>query len=107
MFLALILESYFMYVDKLFQDSYESVIPTVQESHAGKEDSKGWAILSFLSLFSLTNGSLAIILANQKDRAAAFYFVMIYVSQVFLIGCLQLLLQRPAPFWVTPDVLIF
>jgi len=53
-----------LYADQLFQDSYESVIPTLQKRNAGEEDSKGWAIFSTLSLFSLTNGPIVTILAN-------------------------------------------
>jgi len=55
----------------------------------------------------LTNGPIVIVLGNNPDRALAFYFVMVYVFQVYLVGYLQLLLHRPAPFWVTSDVSIF
>lgn len=102
--LVLILGTYFLYADKLFQDSYESVIPRIQARHSDEEDNVGWTIFSTISVFSLTNGPIVIILANSMDRAAALYFVMVFVLQVFLIGFLQLLLHRPAPFWVTPNV---
>lgn len=105
--LAIIIGTYSMYADKLFQDSYETLIPYVQSRRHSQRATKSWSFFTKASIFSLENGPILIILANQKDRAIAFYFVTVYVFQVFFVGILELLLHRPAPFWVDADVRTF
>ena len=105
--LLLILGTYPLYNGPLFDASVDHVIPKVQSRQAGAEDRHGWTFFSSASIFSLENGSIVFILANQKDRAAAFYFVIAYVFQVFLVGYLQLIYHRPAPFWVSHDIKVF
>ena len=102
--LVLILGIYVLYADSLFDKSCDVWIPNIQERHAGHEDGEVWTIVSKLSVFSLSNGPLVFILANQKSRAYAFYFVAAFVSQAYLISLLQLVFHRPAPFWVKLEI---
>ena len=83
---AVIIGTYSLYADKLFKESCETFIPSVQLR--GVIGTEGWSFFDNISIFSLENGPILIILANQKDRASAFYFVTVYVFQVFLVGYL-------------------
>ena len=86
--LGLILGTYPLYADPLFDESYETLIPNIQERNAGKENGGGWSFFSNLAIFSVSNGPIVIILGNNPNRAEAFYFVIVYVFQVCLVGYL-------------------
>ena len=47
---------------------------------------------------------MVIVLANSRDRVNAFYFVIVYISAVWLNSMLSLALHDPAPFWIEDDI---
>ena len=65
---------------------------------------KNWAIITKIGIFSVSAGPLIAILANGLDRVAAFYFILVYITSVWLVGLLQLILHKPAPYWVNADI---
>ena len=47
------------------------------------------------------------VVANQKDRVAAFYVVFVYISTIYITGILQLLLHKPRPYWVNEEIVTY
>lgn len=107
--LALIVVSYLLYSGPLFDVSYQTIIPNLQargEADMARKQ-KVWDVAVNAGLFTLQNGQIVFILANNVNRAAAFYFVCVYVASVYLVCISQIAFHRPAPFWVSPDIHVY
>ena len=63
-------------------------MPSAQETRAGRANSEVWKFFNQVSIFSLANGPIVFVLANNKDRVLAFYFVCVYVGTVYVVGVL-------------------
>ena len=103
---TIILVTFAFYTDPLFEASIDRVIPAIQRHH---EEPLFANLLNFFinaGLFALPNCQVIFILANQANRGAAFYFVCVYVTAVYQVSILQLAFHKPAPFWVSEDIIV-
>ena len=103
---AIILVTFALYTDPLFEASVNRVIPAIQRRHSKPETAHVLNFFVSAGLFALPNCQIIFILANQANRGAAFYFVCVYVAAVYLVSILQLAFHKPAPFWVSEDIVV-
>ena len=101
--LAIILATFALYSDPLFDASVDRVIPAIQEKHS-KEATDVLDFFINAGVFALPNSQIIFVLANQVNRGAAFYFTCVYVTSVFIVSILQLAFHKPAPFWVSENI---
>ena len=103
--LGFIIGTYFAYCKPLHNKSINT-IKQFQTSKPSDTLQGGWTFFARLSLFSLQTGPMILILANSRDRVNAFYFVIVYISAVWLNSMLSLILHDPAPFWIEDDIAV-
>ena len=105
--LTTILTTYLLTTEPLFQWSCDTLIPNLQARSPKQDTATVWNAVTNAGLFAMQNGQIIFVLANQKNRAAAFYFVSVFVTSVFQICLFQLIFHKPAPFWATDQVTAF
>ena len=64
--LALILSSFFLYTNSLFDASVDTIVPRIQNygEERGSTDRAGWKFFEWASIFSLESGPLVFFFAN-------------------------------------------
>ena len=93
--------------DPLFQWSCDTLIPDLQARSNKEKTAAVWNIATKVGLFAVQNGQIIFILANQVNRAVAFYFVSVFVTSIFQICLFQLIFHQPAPFWVSEQITVY
>ena len=83
------------------------MIPNLQDLSDPKNTATVFNIATKVGLFAMQNGQIVFILANQLNRAVAFYFVSVFVTSMFQICLFQLIFHRPAPFWVSEQITVY